>query len=165
MMIDFIKVGKIINTHGIKGELKIFPLTDDMTRFEELEYVYIEKRKIEIEDVWYKKNFVMLKFKGFDNINDVLCFKGKYVYIDKENAIELPEDTYFIFQIIGLNVYLKDGKFLGKIKDIIQTGSNDVYVVRDNSREYLIPAIKEVIKEINLDDKKMIIDPLEGMIE
>ncbi|WP_069649678.1 ribosome maturation factor RimM [Caloranaerobacter ferrireducens] len=164
-MIDFIKVGKIVNTHGIKGELKILPLTDDMTRFEELEYVYVEKQKIEIEDVWYKKNFVMLKFKGFDNINDVLCFKGKYVYVDKENAIELPEDTYFIFQIIGLNVYLKNGKFLGEIKDVIQTGSNDVYVVKNDNREYLIPAIKEVIKEINLDDKKVIIDPLEGMIE
>lgn len=164
-MIDFIKVGKIVNTHGIKGELKILPLTDDMTRFEDLEYVYVEKQKIEIEDVWYKKNFVMLKFKGFDNINDVLCFKGKYVYVDKENAIELPEDTYFIFQIIGLNVYLKNGKFLGEIKDVIQTGSNDVYVVKNDNREYLIPAIKEVIKEINLDDKKVIINPLEGMIE
>lgn len=164
-MIDFIKVGKIVNTHGIKGELKVLPLTDDMTRFEELEYVYVENQKIEIEDVWYKKNFVMLKFKGFDNINDVLCFKDKYVYIDKENAIELPEDTYFIFQIIGLNVYLMSGELLGKITDVIQTGSNDVYVVKDDNKEYLIPAIKEVIKEINLDDKKVIIDPLEGMIE
>ncbi|KGG80776.1 ribosome maturation factor RimM [Caloranaerobacter azorensis] len=164
-MIDFIKVGKIVNTHGIKGEMKVLPLTDDMTRFDELEYVYIENQKVEIEDVWYKKNFVMLKFKDFDNINDVLCFKGKYIYIDRENAIELPEDTYFIFQIIGLNVYLKDGRFIGEIKDIIQTGSNDVYVVRDGNKEYLIPAIKEVVKEINLDDNKVIIDPLEGMIE
>ncbi|KPU28238.1 16S rRNA processing protein RimM [Caloranaerobacter sp. TR13] len=164
-MIDFIKVGKIVNTHGIKGELKVLPLTDDMTRFEELEYVYVEKQKIEIENVWYKKNLVILKFKGLDNINEVLCLKGKYVYIDKENAIELPEDTYFIFQIIGLNVYLKNGNFLGVIKDVIQTGSNDVYVVKNDNREYLIPAIKEVIKEINLDDNKVIIDPLEGMIE
>ncbi|EOD00958.1 ribosome maturation factor RimM [Caldisalinibacter kiritimatiensis] len=166
-MSEYIQVGKIINTHGIKGEVKVLPLTDDMTRFEDLNSVFIgdNNTEVEIEKVWYKKKFVILKFRDYDNINDVLSFKNKFVLIHESEAVELPEDTYFIFQIVGLEVYNVEGVKIGKIKEVLQPGANDVYVVKDGSKEYLLPAIKEVVKEIDLEQKKMIIDPLEGMIE
>ena len=95
---DYIQVGKIINTHGIKGELKIFPLTDNINRFDELMSVFIgdEKLKVNIEKVWYQKGIVIIKFKEFDDINQVLSYKDEYIYIDEEDKVQLPKDTYFI---------------------------------------------------------------------
>lgn len=170
---EYIRVGKIVNTHGIKGDVKVLPLTDNINRFEKLNSVYLEDDKscIQIERVWYSKGFVMLKLRGYDNINDVLKFKDKYIVIKEKNAIKLPEDSYFIHQIIGIRVFCSDGKELGEIVDVLQPGSNDVYVIRgmdivnNTEREYLIPAIKDVIKYINIEDKKMIIEPIEGLIE
>lgn len=166
-MSEYIQVGKIINTHGIKGEVKVLPLTDDMKRFEELSTVYIEdaEKEFKIENVWYKKNFVILKFKNFDNINDVLNLKNKFILIHEDDAIQLEEDTYFIFQLIGIKVYTVEGIKLGEVTDVLQPGANDVYVVKEGRKEYLIPAIKNVIKEVDIENKKMIIDPIEGLIE
>ncbi|WIV10839.1 ribosome maturation factor RimM [Proteiniborus sp. MB09-C3] len=170
---EYIRVGKIVNTHGIKGDVKVLPLTDNINRFEKLESVYIEddKSRIKIEKVWYSKGFVMLKFRGHDDINDVLKYKDKYIVIEEKDAIELPEDSYFIYQIVGIKVFCSDGRELGEIVDILQPGSNDVYVVKGKDiisnveKEYLIPAIKDVVKYINIEDKKMIIEPIEGLIE
>jgi 16S rRNA processing protein RimM len=166
-MEGYIQVGKIINTHGIKGELKILPLTDEITRFEELPYVIIENEneELEIESVKYKKNFVILKLKAFNNINEVIEFKNRYLLIHEKDSKELPENTYFIFELIGLEVFTTTGENIGKVIDVLQPGANDVYVVKNNGKEYLIPAIKDIIKEINIEDKKMIIDPIEGLIE
>lgn len=169
----YIRVGKIVNTHGLKGEVKVLPLTDNIDRFEKLESVFIENENspTQIERVWYKKGFVMLKFKPYDDINDVIKLKDKYIVIDERDAIKLPEDSYFIYQIIGINVYCSDGRELGEIVDVLQPGGNDVYVVhnkvssKDSKKEYLIPAIKEVVKFIDIENKKMIIEPIEGLIE
>ncbi len=169
----YIRVGKIVNTHGIKGDVKVLPLTDDINRFEKLHSIYIEddKSPIEIEKVWYSKGFVMLKFKGYNNINDVLKYKDRYIVIDEKDVLELSEDSYFIFQIIGLKVFCTDGNELGEIMDVLQPGGNDVYVVKGKDlikgieKEYLIPAIKNVIKLIDIENRKMIIEPIEGLIE
>ncbi len=166
-MSEYIQIGKILNTHGIKGFVKVMPLTDDKTRFESLETVYIENEKLQfnIDQIWYKKNFVMMKFKEFDNVNDVLKFKDRFILINKKDAIELPKDTFFIYDIIGLRVVTMDGKDVGIVKDVLQPGSNDVYVVKTSGKDVLVPAIKDVVKEINIEDKVMLIDPIEGMIE
>lgn len=164
-MINKIKVGKIINTHGIKGELKILPLTDDSKRFDNLNKIYINDKEYMIKKVWYKKNFPIISIKNFDNINDVLNFKNQYIYITMEDTIELEKDTYFIFQIKGLNVFTIDGLEVGVVKDVLTPGANDVYVVKGKEKEYLIPAIKDCIKEINLEEKKIIIKPMKGLLE
>ncbi|KNF08786.1 ribosome maturation factor RimM [Gottschalkia purinilytica] len=165
-MDNYIQVGKIVNTHGVKGDIKILPLTDDMTRFEKLKSVFVgeEKLEIEISKVWYNKGFVMLRFKGYDDINKVIKFKDLLLYIDKKDAVDLPKDSYFIYEIIGIKVYTSEGEYLGEIKDVLQPGANDVYVVKEGSNEYLIPAIKDVVKSIDIDEKKMIIELLEGLI-
>ncbi|NLW39802.1 MAG: 16S rRNA processing protein RimM [Tissierellia bacterium] len=166
---DYIKVGWITNTHGIKGELKIHPLTDDINRFDDLKKVYIGNNKVaaEIERVKYIKGWVILKFKEFNNINEVLQYKGDYIYIDERDRVELPEDHFFIFDIIDCSVYTTKGEKVGLVVDVLQYASNDVYVVKDhnNEKEYLIPAVKEFVVEVDVEDKKIIIDPIEGMIE
>ncbi|WP_425449599.1 ribosome maturation factor RimM [Dethiothermospora halolimnae] len=166
-MTKHIQVGKIINTHGIKGDVKIMPLTEDKNRFKKLEYIYIEgiEEKMFIEKVWFKKNFPILKLKGYNNINDVLKFKEKYLLIDETQKVELSEDEYFIYDMIGLEVYDNEKNKIGVIKDVLKPGANDVYVVKNGNKEYLIPAAKEFIKKVDIEAGKMIIQPIEGMIE
>lgn len=164
---EYIVVGKIVNTHGIRGEIKIYPHTDDIKRFSDLKKIYIGKEKlsVEIENVKYNKNMVLLKLKEFDNINEVIKFKEELVFIDEEHRVELSKDNYFIYQLVDCEVFDMDGKPLGYVKDVLQNSSNDVYIIRDKEKEYLIPAIKEFIKEVNILEKRIIIDPIEGMIE
>lgn len=166
---DYIKVGRIINTHGIKGEVKIFPLTDNIERFNDLKKAYLgdNKLKVEIEKVKYYKGFAIIKFKEFDDINDVLKFKDHFIYIDEEDKVNLPKDHYFIFDIVGCTVYNTEGEKLGIVAEVIQYAANDVYVVRDEekNKNYLIPAVKEFVIEVDIHNKKIIIDPIEGMIE
>lgn len=166
---EYIKVGRIINTHGIRGELKVFPLTDNLDRFDDLKIVYIgnNKEKVEIEQVKYHKGLAIIKLKEFDNINQVLKFKDDFLYIDVEDKVELPEDHYFIFDIVDCNVYDTEGRKIGVVTDVLQYTSNDVYVVKDKekNKEYLIPAVKEFVVDIDVENKKIIIDPIEGMIE
>ncbi|AFS78629.1 16S rRNA processing protein RimM [Gottschalkia acidurici 9a] len=164
---EYIQIGKIINTHGIKGDVKVLPLTDDIKRFDSLKKIFVGKDKIELEisKVWYNKQNPMLHFKGYDNINDVEKFKNSDIWIDEKDKIKLPKDSYFIHDIIGLEVYLNDDSYLGKIKEVLQPGANDVYVVENEDKQYLIPAIKDVIKEVNMQDKKIIIEPIKGLLE
>ncbi len=166
---DFIQVGKIVNTHGIKGEVRIIPLTDNMHRFDKLEKVYLgeKKLKLEITNVRYKDNIVILKFNCYDNINDVEKFKNQYIYVDEEDKIDLKDNQYFIFDIIGCKVLDTLNREIGIVVDIIQAGSNDIYVIEDsiNNKEYLIPAVGYFIKNINIEQKIINIDPIEGMIE
>lgn len=166
---EYIKVGRIINTHGIRGELKVFPLTDNLDRFDDLKIVYIgnNKEKVEIEQVKYHKGLAIIKLKEFHNINQVLKFKDDFLYIDVEDKVELPEDHYFIFDIVDCNVYDTKGRKIGVVTDVLQYTSNDVYVVKDmeKNKEYLIPAVKEFVVDIDVENKKIIIDPIEGMIE
>ena len=162
-----LKVGKIINTHGIKGGLKVFPLTDYMEYFEKLDWVYIsnDKKKFYIKDIKYMPAVVILFLKGYENINSVEKFKGKYLFIDESQRISLPQNTYYIADIIGLEVYTVKNEYVGKVKDIIQTNSNDIYVIDGkNSKEIMIPAVEEFIPKICVKKGRVIINPIEGMI-
>ena len=167
-MVDYFEIGQIVNTYGIKGFLKVVPYTDDIKRFEKLKSVYIEqknkKEEAFIEEVKYSKNLVLLKIKGIDTIEQAEKYKNSIIKIDRKNAGELPENSYFIADLIGLDVYTVDGENLGKLEDIFRTGSNDVYVVKNElGKQILLPAIESVIKQIDLDGSKIIVNLLEGL--
>lgn len=169
-MQQYIDIGKIVNTHGIKGEVKVVPLTDDPDRFLELKWVYLGKgtslQKYNIESVKFFKTFTIIKFVEVQDMNTAEGLKDFFIKIDMENAVKLPKDSYFIFDIIGCKVYEENGSLLGEIKDVLETGSNDVYVVQDeNKKEILIPALKSVVREINIQDKKVVVILPEGLIE
>ena len=166
---EYLEIGQIVNTNGLKGVLVVNPFTDDIRRFENLETIYIvyNKQLIEkkITDVKYKKNQVLLKLSGIDTIEEAEKFRECYLKIDRKDAIKLPKDTYFIVDLIGLEVYTVDNGFLGKIDDIFQTGSNDVYVIKDElGKQILLPAISEVVKKVDIDNKKMIVKLIPGII-
>ncbi len=166
---EYLEIGQIVNTNGLKGLLVVNPFTDDIRRFENLETIYIvyNKQLIEkkITDVKYKKNQVLLKLSGIDTIEEAEKFRECYLKIDRKDAIKLPKDTYFIVDLIGLEVYTVDNGFLGKIDDIFQTGSNDVYVIKDElGKQILLPAISEVVKKVDIDNKKMIVKLIPGII-
>ncbi len=168
-MNDFLEIGQIVNSYGIKGFFKVVPFTDDITRFDNLKNIYIEKNKQlekkEIEEVKYHKNLVLLKIKGIDDINETEQYKNCYLKIDRENAVKLPEDTYFITDIIGIQVFTEEGEFLGNITDVFPTGSNDVYVIKDElGKQILLPAIAEVIKKVDVIAKKMTVKLITGLI-
>lgn len=168
-MEEYLEIGQIVNTNGLKGTLKVKPLTDDITRFEDLEIVYIEKAKelieFKIQDVKYSKNMVLLKLEGIDNIEEAEKYKNFYLKINREDAVELEEDSYFIVDIIGCEVYTEGQELLGKVIDVFPTGSNDVYTVKNSEgKEILIPAIEDVIKDVDIKNKKIIIHLMEGLI-
>lgn len=168
-MQNLLEIGQIVNSYGIKGFLKVVPYTDDITRYSNLKEIYIEKNKKlekkEIEEVKYHKNLVLLKLKGIDDINETLKYKNCYIKIDRKDAVDLPENSYFIVDLIEIEVYTEENKYLGKIIDIFPTGSNDVYVVKDElGKQILLPAIGEVIKNVDIENKKMIVHLLEGMV-
>lgn len=168
-MHEYLEIGKIINTRGIKGELKIMPLTDNLERFNGLEWVYIRKKtgmeKYFIDRVRIVKGFVYITFKKIKDIETAESFKGLYLLVDRENAVKLPEDTYFICDLIDSEVYDEDETLLGKLSDVIKTGSNDVYVIKgENNKEILIPALKSVIKQVDLENRRIEVSLPEGLI-
>ena len=168
-MQDFIEIGKIVNSYGIKGFMKVVPYTDDITRFNQLKSIYIEKNNkrnpFRIEEVKYQKNLVLLKLEGINSINDIEQYKNCYVKIDRKDAIKLPEDTYFIIDLIALEVYTDENILLGNVVDIFPTGSNDVYVVKDElGKQVLLPAISEVIQNIDIENKKIVVHLIPGLI-
>ena len=145
-MEDLLQVGIITSTHGVRGEVKVYPTTDDPRRFRRLKEVVLdtgrEKLNLEIEGVKFFKQFVILKFKGLDNINDIEKYRQKSLYVTRKNAVRLQRDEYFIADLIGLKVQDEDGTELGTVKDVIETGANDVYIVdRVDGEEVLLPAI------------------------
>ena len=169
-MENLLQVGAITQTHGIRGEVKVFPTTDDVNRFKKLKNVILdtgkEKLDLEIESVKFFKQFVILKFKGFDNINDIERYKGKNLYVTRENAVRLRRNEYFIADLIDINVYNEDDGLLGVLTDVITTGANDVYeVILEDGREVLIPAIKQCILEVDIEERKMKVHLLEGLLD
>ncbi|SHJ95958.1 ribosome maturation factor RimM [Paramaledivibacter caminithermalis] len=169
-MEEKIRIGQIVNTLGLMGEVKVYPFTDYKERFEELEYVYIEDNidsKLEIEKVRYKKQLIILKFKGMDSINAVKNLKNKYIAIDKKDIRELPEDSYYIFDLIGSKVLDENNTLIGKLIDVMQNTSQDIYVVEhvESKKPVLIPAVKEFIKDVNIEEKTIEVKLIEGMIE
>lgn len=168
-MEDLLQVGGIANTHGVRGEVKVFPTTDDPKRFCDLKTVLLdagdEYRKLEIQKVRFFKQFVILKFKGIENINDIEKYKGKGLWITREQAVELKEDEYFITDLIGLCVKNEEEEEIGFIKDVMTTAANDVYVVAlKNGTELLLPAIKQCILNVNMEEKMMKVHILEGLL-
>lgn len=168
-MQKYFEVGQIVNTFGVKGMLKVKPFTDDVERFEELKKVYICKKEkleeVQIEEVKYHKDMVLLKVKGIDDMNEAEKVKGLYLKIDRKNAKKLPKDTYFIADLLGLEVYSDENKLLGKVDDIFRTGANDVYVIKDEKgKQLLLPGIPDVIKEIDLEKEIIIVHLLKGLV-
>lgn len=164
-----IQVGVIAQTHGLKGEVKAFPTTDDPERFEDLESVTADNGRIRenltIESVRYFKQFVILKFKGKDSIDDVQILKGAKLMIPRENAIELEEGEYLVPDLIGMKVVTDDGKELGTLSDVIQTGANDVYSVNTLSgSDILLPAIDSCILSIDIENSRMTVHLMEGLV-
>ena len=164
-----LQVGVISSTHGVRGEVKVFPTTDDVTRFRQLKNVYLdigrEMLPLEIQNVKFFKQFAILKFKGIDNINDIEKYRGKSLMIDREDAVDLDEDEYFIADMIGMKVCTEDGSEFGTLKDVMETGANDVYII--DSPEYgevLIPAIRECILDVDMDEDRMTIHLMEGLV-
>lgn len=169
-MEDLLKVGIIANTHGLRGEVKVFPTTDDPKRFLDLDEVILdaesEKMTLEIERVRFLKNMVILKFKGLDHINDIEKYRKKDLYVTRDQAVPLGENEYFIADLIGLCAVSEEGERLGELTDVIQSAANDVYVIKgEDSGELLVPAIKECIKRIDLDDGIVEIHLLKGLRE
>ena len=166
-MDDLLQVGVITTTHGLKGEVKVFPTTDEKERFKELKQVILDtgtgKLDLEIESVRFFKNLVILKFKGINDINDVEPYRKKSLYVTRENAVQLKENEYFIADLIGLAVVEEDGEELGELCDVLQTGANDVYCVKKDDQEILIPAIRECIRSVDIAAGKMTVHLLPGL--
>lgn len=169
-----VKVGLIVNTQGLKGDIRVYPLTDYKERFQELKEVYINPSnpiELNIEKVRYKKNLVILKFKNLDSINDVEKYKDQYLYISEKELRKLPRDTYYIIDIIGSKVYDDKNIYLGEIIDVIQNSAQDIYVialdksVTSTQDKLLLPAVKEFIKNIDLEKKTIKVTLIEGMLE
>ncbi len=165
-MENYLEIGQIVNTHGLRGDLKVMPWCDDPEIFDELAYVVIDGVEFDIEKSRMQKNMVLLKLEGIDHINDAEKYRNKVLTIPREELGELPEGTYYICDLLGCSVETVDGKNLGKVCDIIKTGSNDVYVVEDDSKkQVLIPVIDEVVKSVDIEGKQIIIEPLKGLID
>ena len=169
-MEQLLQVGVISSTHGVRGEVKVFPTTDDANRFKKLKKVILdtgmEKKELEIQGVKFFKQFVILKFKGIDNINDIEKYKGKSLYVTRENAVKLKKDEYFIADLIDMQVILEDGTLLGILTDVMKTGANDVYCVdSEKYGEVLLPAIGECILDVDVEGRKMTVHLMPGLID
>lgn len=169
-MTDRLKVGVVTSVHGIKGEVKVFPTTDDSRRFKKLKHVYLDTGKellsLEIEGVKFFKQMVILKFKGYENPDDVMKFRQKELWIDRKDAVRLSKDEYFIADLIDMEVCDEEGKLIGTLKDVISTGANDVYAVETpEGKEVLFPAIKQCVLDVDTEARKMTVHVMEGLLD
>ncbi|MFC1998186.1 ribosome maturation factor RimM [Chloroflexota bacterium] len=161
---DFLTVGRVLAPWGLKGDAKVEIHTDFPQRFAPSNKVYIDGAAITIERSRPNKGNVILKLDGVDSIEQVEALKGKYLQIPQNDSMPLEDDEYYQFQIIGLEVSTTKGRLLGKIDQIFVTGSNDVYVVKGQDGEFLIPAMDDVVKQIDLDNGTMTIEEIEGLL-
>ena len=169
-MENMLRVGVITTTHGVWGEVKVYPTTDDAGRFLELEEVWLDTGKeripLKIQNVKFFKNMVILKFEGYDDMNAVQAWRQKDLLISREQAVELQEDEYFIGDLIGLRVEDEEGNTLGTLKDVLETGANDVYVIKTrDGRELLLPAIRQCILAVNVEDGFIRVHILDGLLD
>lgn len=159
-MKEYLVIGQISKPHGVRGEMKIYPLTNDHKRFKELSYILIDGKEYKIESSKFQTDRVILKLEGIETIEDVMKYKNKQVSIKREDGIELSEGEYYIADLIGCRVFDTEKTFLGEVYDVIETGSNDVYWVKSEKEEVLIPAIASVVNEIIIEESKIIIKPV-----
>ena len=173
-----LEIGQIVNTHGIKGEIKVTPFTNDITRFDDLKEVILdtgkeqlnlkskkESKLYKVEGVRYHKNMVLIKLEGINTPEQADLLRNAYLEVDREHAVPLEEGTYYIVDLIGLEVYTEEGKLLGKVDDIYNTGANDIYVIKDElGKQVLLPGIKDVIKNVDLEGGKITVHLIPGLI-
>ncbi len=170
-MEEFLQVGAIANTHGIAGEVKIFPMTDDIQRFKKLKEVYLDTGKermlLHVASCKFVKNQPVLKFREFHNINQVEGFKRCGLFVTRDQAVPLGKDEYFIADLIGLKVIREEnGQFLGELKEVLQTGANDVYVVEmEDGREVLFPVIQDCVKKVDLERGEVLVHVMKGLLD
>jgi 16S rRNA processing protein RimM len=162
-------IGKVVSTQGNKGEVNILPLTDSIDRFKNLDNVILRNKNsqtiLNVEKIRIRKDTVILKLKDIENIEEAKMIVGSFLEVERKNALKLSKDNYFIFEIIGLEVYTEDNIFLGKVENIISTGSNDVYIVKgENKKELFIPAIHDIVKNIDLEKRRITISMVDGLI-
>ncbi len=165
---DYLELGQIVNTKGLKGEVKLNSFAEDDSVFETLDKVYLKTKteivEKQIEKVGYGKNQVILKFKDCNSIDEAETLREMYLLVKRSDLEELPEGVYYIADLLGLDVYTDEGELLGKVDDIYSTGANDIYVVKDDlGKQKLLPGIKEVIQETNLEEGKIIVHLIEGL--
>lgn len=168
-MEKYFEIGQIVNTNGLKGTLKVKPFTDDIKEFEEFKNIYIQKNgkliKFKIQKVGYVKQMVLLKLEGIDNIDEAEKYRNLYLKVERDIMPTLPKNSYYIVDLLECEVVTMQGEILGKVDDVFSTGSNDVYVVKNElGKQILLPAIKEVIKEVDISNKKIIVKLMEGLI-
>lgn len=166
---QYFEIGQIVNHFGIKGMVKVNPFTDDISQFEEMETILVDKKgnlqEMQIEEVKYSKNQVLLKLKGIETVEEAEKYRNCYLKLPREKARKLPKNTYFIADLIGLEVYTEEGNLLGKVDDIYNTGASDIYVIKDElGKQILLPAIKEVIKQVDLEQEKIVVHLLDGLV-
>lgn len=166
---SLLQIGTITTTHSLKGEVKVFPLTDDVKRFEDLKEAILIQRDRQIpvtkERVKYFKNLVIVKFREFNDISEVEGLKGAGIFVKREDAVKLSENEYFETDLLGLEVYDEDDERLGTLEEVIHTGANDVYSIKtDEGRDILIPAIKQCILDVDIDEGRMRVHLLKGLV-
>ena len=167
---DLLQVGILSSTHGVRGEIKVFPTTDDVKRFKKnKEYILGTKNgniDVMVESVKFFKQFVILKFEGIDTLDDILAYKGCSLYVNRAHAVKLQKDEYFIADLIGMEVFDEDDNYIGKLTDVLETGANDVYeITTEDEKTYLFPAIKECIKKVDMDNRKITAYVMPGLME
>lgn len=169
-MIEELQVGVITQTHGIRGEVKVFPTTDDANRFQKLKEVILETEKerltLTVAGVKFFKQYVILKFREYDSINDIEKYKGARLLVPREKAVKLQKDEYFVADLIGMQVVTEDGKPFGRLKNVLETGANDVYVVETvESKEVLLPAIKECVLQVDMEKGVITVHIMDGLLD
>ncbi|MBQ6362245.1 MAG: ribosome maturation factor RimM [Lachnospiraceae bacterium] len=168
-MEEFFQVGIFTNTHGVRGEIKVFPTTDDLSRFKRLKEVIMRTKEgditMKIAGTRMQKQMVLMRFAGIDNINEIEKYKGSGLYVHRKDAIPLEKNEYFIADLIGLAVEGDDGRQFGKLTEVLQTGSNDVYVVKNAEREWLFPAIPDCVQSVDIEAGRMIVHVMDGLEE
>lgn len=169
-MEKYFRVGVVANTHGIRGEVKVYPTTDDINRFKKLKKCILDTGKeyidLNVESVKFFKNMVILKFKEYNNINDIECYKGKDILVSRDNAVKLEKGEYYIADILGAKVILEDGSEFGVLEDVMQTGANNVYVVKTlDNKEVLLPKIDECVKKLDIENKIVTVHIMKGLLD
>lgn len=168
-MTEYFEIGQIVNTFGIKGMVKVKPFTENIEQFEELEKIYIKnkngKKEYKIQEAKYHKQMILIKFEGIENPEDAELLRGSYLLINRKDAKPLEEGVYYIVDLLGLEVYTDEGILLGIVDDIFNTGSKDIYVVKDElGKQVLLPGIDDVIKEVDLENKKITVHIIPGLM-
>ncbi|MGL5150002.1 MAG: ribosome maturation factor RimM [Clostridium sp.] len=158
-MENLFKIGQIINTHGIKGEVKVYPLTEDVNKFKKYKSLLIGGVERNILGVKFQKDRVILKIEGVDTMNDAETYKGRYIEVLRDKEPTLEEDTYYVKDLIGCEIFDTEGKELGKIFDVISTKNNDVYWIKQ-PKQLLIPVLKDIVLDINMEERKIVVRPV-----